>query len=398
MADTDVASDVSSCADLLREMIAIDSVNAAIGGRSAAESQLAGYLETQARSYGLDVERWPVRGHADDLMITAVSSSAAPWLLFECHMDTVGVEGMLSDPFDGRIYSDRIGGRGACDAKGAGSAMLWALRGYLAALHRPNNIALLFTVDEEIGRAGIDAFVEAIPSLAWRPWGSIVGEPTSLQLVVAHKGVMRWTIRTLGHAAHSSDPAQGRSAIRAMVPVLEALEGRYIPGLSGTHRLAGAAAASVNVIRGGTSINAIAASCEIGLDRRTLPGEDTKLISGDIETLLADLRVAHPDMEVEADPPLVLPALDSVDGGSFAGHVGRVLEGLGLSPTPRGAGYGSDAGTLAAVGIPAVVLGPGNIAHAHGADEWVSVAELDRAVEVYSAIMAARQDEPGAPR
>lgn len=391
MAKAGVAREVASCADLLREMIGIDSVNGALGGRSAAESQLASYLEAQARSFGLRVERSPVPGHADNLIITAASSSPAQWLLFECHMDTVGVDGMSGDPFDGHVRDERIGGRGACDAKGAGSAMLWALRRFLTAGYRPNNIALLFTVDEEIGRAGIDAFVDALPGLAWRPWGAVVGEPTSLQPVVAHKGVMRWTIRTSGKAAHSSDPTQGRSAIRAMMPVLEALEGRYIPELTGSHPLAGAAAASVNVIRGGTSINAIPASCEIGLDRRTLPGEDPASISADIQAILAGVRAGHPELEVEADPPLVLPALDSVDGGAFAAHVGRILERIGLSAEPCGAGYGSDAGTLAAAGIPTVVLGPGDIIHAHGADEWVGVAELDRAVDVYSAIMATPQ-------
>ncbi|MGA1399943.1 MAG: M20/M25/M40 family metallo-hydrolase, partial [Phycisphaerales bacterium] len=164
-------------------------------------------------------------------------------------------------------------GRGACDTKGSGAAMFWALQAYAKAERRPHNVGLLFALDEEARMTGAKAFAavelkEFLPKLR----GVIVGEPTLMRPVVATNGVIRWKTITRGRAAHSSVPANGQSAISAMLRVVEALESNYVPTVTGSHPLTGRAAMSVNVIRGGTQVNIIPEYCEIECDRRTVRG------------------------------------------------------------------------------------------------------------------------------
>jgi acetylornithine deacetylase len=382
----------SSAVELLSTMIACDSVNPAISGRPMAELALVERIEAVAGETGLTTRRLSVHDRAPNLLVTGASDPGLPWLLFHSHLDTVGVGGMEVPPFTATLRDGRLHGRGACDAKGSGAAMLWALREHATAEDvRPTaNVAILFAVDEEVSRAGVDTFLERqLPDLGWRLAGVVVGEPTGLRLVVAHNGIARCTIRTTGVAAHSSDPARGRSAIRAMLTVVAAIEERYIAPLAASHPLTGPAACSINVIRGGTGVNMIPDACLIELDRRTLPGEDGRDVMAGLEAILADLRAGDPDLDVAIHDPIIHAPLEPTVGAAFADGVAAVMARAGLAPDPMGVGFGTDAGAYAAAGIPAVVLGPGAIAQAHAPSEWVAIDELERAVDLYRAIMVA---------
>lgn len=371
-------------------MVGFDTVNANISGRANAELPLAIYLEDLAQAFALQVQRLPVADEGFNLLVSCRADEAAPWLLFESHLDTVTAEAMTVDPFAAEIRAGRLYGRGACDTKGTGAAMLWALREYAAqAADKPNNIAIVYTVDEEIYKTGVRTFVQRqLPALAWRPAGVIVGEPTRLQAVVAHNGVVRWSIAARGRAAHSSDPAQGRSAISAMTKVIAALEEQYIPGLVTAHPLTGKAQCSINQIQGGVQINIVPEHCEIHIDRRVVPGEDPQDVLPAVEEILEVLRRADPELDVLQDAPAMVDSpLDPSGGEGFAGFVQQVLLGVGLPGDLVGVGYGTDASSFGQIGLPAVVLGPGDIAQAHTADEWIDVAELHRGVEVYGALM-----------
>lgn len=381
--------------DLLERMLAVDSVNRHISGRERAEAALVGLLEGLAADLGLTSRRLPVPGEADDLLVTTREARAGvPWLLFECHLDTVGVEAMTVPPFAGTRSPGRVHGRGACDAKGAGAAMLAALAGHARAqMDGPHgaaavNGAIVFTVDEEVARAGIHRFVDAhLPTLGWRPAAVVVGEPTELRMVVAHGGVVRGVIRTQGVAAHSSDPRLGRSAISAMLPIVRELEEVVFPAIRASHPLTGRAVGSVNVIRGGEQVNIIPASCEIHVDRRIVPGEDGHEVEAGLLAMLDRFRAADPMLRVEWADPVIHGTLDPDTNDGWAPIVGATLARLGLDPTGIGVAYGTDASEFGAVGIPAVVLGPGSIAQAHAADEWVSTDQLARAVTVYRELL-----------
>ena len=264
-----------SCERLLAGLIGYDTVNGHISGVPHPERKLAEYLEETARGLGFKAERLFLDADGFNLLVTHEVDRGRPWLLFESHLDTVTVEGMEIDPFQAKIENGRIYGRGACDTKGTGASMLWALKRYAAEAGGSNNIGILYSVDEEIGKSGAQKFVsDQLPALGWRPVGVVVGEPTLLKPVVSHNGVARWKIHTRGVAAHSSDPSQGRSAISTMVRVIDQIETDYVPSLEASHPLTGRAQCSVNVIRGGAQINVIPDHCEIEVDRRVVPGED----------------------------------------------------------------------------------------------------------------------------
>lgn len=380
----------ATCTELLAAMVSIDTVNPQISGELRAEAKLAEWLEKIAQYAGFQTVRLPLEGGDWNLLITHQTESGKPWLLFESHLDTVSVQGMTIDPFAAKIEDGKMWGRGSCDTKASGAAMLWALKNYQSQSSQPNNIGVLFTCDEEVTKRGAVGFArEQLPQLGFLPVGVIVGEPTMLQPVVAHNGVARITVSTRGVAAHSSDPANGRSAISAMVKVIEVLEREYIPSLRAHHPLTGKAQSSVNMIRGGTQFNIIPDYCEIGMDRRLVLGENTADIPPAVKRVLAPLKAEMPDAQIEVkvffdDPPL-LPC-----EGAFTDFVNGVLAGFG-DVEPRGVPYGTDASSFAAVGLPAIVLGPGHISQAHTKDEWLDLDQLEKAVEVYGAIMRTAQ-------
>lgn len=377
-----------SCEALLIDMVGFDTVNHHISGKADAEVELARYLDAVARTAGLDTRSLPLDGESMNLLVLYEVDAAAPWLLFESHLDTVTVDGMSIQPFTGVIRDGRVYGRGACDTKGTGAAMLWAVQQYARSGGGPNNIAIAYTIDEEIGKTGVRALAGSqLAGLPWKPAGVIVGEPTMLQPVVAHNGIVRWTIDTRGVAAHSGNPARGRSAISMMVRVIDCIEQRYVPTLTASHPLTGKAQCSINVIRGGSQVNVIPDHCEIQIDRRVVPGEDNRMVVPAVEVLLEPLRCAHPDIVVEQQVPYLDPPLDPAGGETFAADVCRVLRSLKLPDEPAGVYYGTDASQFSAAGIPALVLGPGSIEQAHTRDEWLDLEQLHRGVQVYLELM-----------
>jgi len=378
----------ASALELLQRMVSFDSVNASISGRPHPEAALAGWLADTARALGLCATLLPVGTDGSaNLLVTREASAGRPWLLLESHLDTVGLEGMTVPPLEGRVADGRITGRGVCDTKSSGAAMLWALH---EARHDalPNNVAILYTVDEEAHKAGVEAYVrEQMSAQGWRPAAAVVGEPTLLRPVVAHCGIVRWTVRTHGTAAHSSDPTRGRSAITMMVRVIQALEADYIARLTASHPLTGPARCSITMIRGGTAANVVPDRCEIWMDRRVAPGEDPAAVIPAVRHVLEALSRQEPDISWSLTDPFVDLPLSPEGGEAFAARVQGVLQQLGLPAELVGVGYGSDGSTLAAAGIPVVLLGPGDIAQAHCNDEYLALDQFRAAVRVYGRLL-----------
>lgn len=379
-----------SLVQTLRQMVRIDSVNGALTGRPCAESAAVDWVERVAAAWRFKSRRLPVADRADQLLITHETADDAPWLLFDSHLDTVAVDGMTVDPFGGELRDGRIYGRGACDTKGTGAAMLWALRDYAANQPGPNNIALLLSVDEEVGMTGIRSFLKNdYPSLGFQPVGVIVGEPTELHPVIAHNGLIRWKVTTHGVAAHSSVPHQGRSAISAMMRVVDAVESRYIPSLSAENELTGRAACSVNMIRGGSSANIIPDACTIDIDRRVVPGEDFEAIKRDLTQTIESIKQEFPTLEYAASVVTTHPPLMPAGSEQLIDTTKAVLKQQGLPALVVGAPFATHAGYFCEAGLPTVVLGPGEAHKAHTKDEYISIDQLERGAALYLALMRA---------
>ena len=377
----------SSVKDLLISMVRIPSVNQFITGTKDAERGLAVYIKEYAESFGLCARLLEVPGVGNNLLITKKFSASAPWIMFASHLDTVSSEGMEVDPFaavekDGRIY-----GRGACDDKGCIAASLWALK-ELALAACPNNIAILLTVDEEQHRNGATTFAEThYKSLGFKPAGIIVAEPTLLKPIVAHAGIAHFTITAKGRSAHASDPSKGRSAIKDMVTVIDALEKEYINRLTATDPLCGKAQCSINMINGGRQVNAIPDECTIRVDRRVMPGEDVEKVLPEVEKVLARLRKSDPSLLVSARYEFKDDPLSQDINGPFIKWVLDTVKKTGLDNTPRGALFATDAGALSRAGLPCVVIGPGDVALAHSANESIGIDELEDGVNFFKKLM-----------
>ena len=384
----------NSVLDLLIEMISFDTVNEQISERHFPEKKMMEQIESYALQWGFQVSRLPIANtsanSAFNLLITYEAYKDAPWLLFESHADTVDVKNMTVNPFIAEVIDGKLYGRGACDTKGSGASMLWALQKYSQGVDKPNNIALLFVTDEEISKTGANSFVGAqLPQLPWKPVGVIVGEPTMCKVIVAHNGVLRWKIRTKGVAAHSSNPANGRSAISAMAKLILEFERIYCAETHAIHPLTGRSACSVNTINGGSAVNIIPSNCEIEIDRRILPGEDPFEVRKSIQAVLDSISLADSSIEIETSEPFIDFPLDPLSNVEFAAQISKSLDSLGFADELLGVAYGTDASTYSFAGLSAVVIGPGSIDQAHTKDEWIELQELDKAVVIYEQFMKA---------
>ncbi|MGC4108191.1 MAG: M20 family metallopeptidase [Thermomicrobiales bacterium] len=380
--------------EILRDLIAIPSVNPAYDPASDGEAQVALYVAAWARALGLSVERQTVfpatdtHPSRDNIRVRLVGPNGTPTLLLEAHMDTVSPDAM-PDAFapterDGRLY-----GRGACDTKGSLAAMMAAVE-MLATDDAPPpcSVELLAAVDEETEGTGVAAYVQA----GHRPDAAIVGEPTELQVIHAHNGVLRGEIVVTGKAAHTSIAQEGVNAIEGMAPVIVALAGlnREIAARPG-----GAAdngSLTVSLISGGTGLNIVPERCTIAYDRRTVPGTHASDLLAEIDATLDGVRAeVAPRLRIDRATPLLdigalLTPLDApIVQAAIAANAS-----LGLDPVPTKVPYGSDASILNVEGgIPTLVYGPGDIAQAHGADEYVELDQVERAAAFYLGVARA---------
>jgi acetylornithine deacetylase ArgE len=380
---------MSRVLEIARELVRIGSVNPmgrGIEGPTVGEARLTSWLERLLESIGARCRRQTVTPGRDNLVADLTWPGAGRPVMLEAHQDTVPVDGMSVAPFDAEVRGGRLYGRGACDVKGGMAAILAAMERLAA--EQPRGVASIvaaFTVDEESGFTGVRHLVRELPvDLRF----AVVAEPTCLEVVVAHKGLVRWKVRTRGRSCHSARPADGVNAVYRMAPVLSALE-HYAADLAGrrTHPLLGGPTLSVGVIRGGTSVNTVPGSCEVEIDRRLLPGEDP---SGAVDDCRAFLARHRPVLECEVEPAWICdPALDTpADSEAVRVSLAGVRKVLGRAE-PVGVPYGTDGSKLAEAGLPTVVIGPGDIAQAHTMDEWIDIEQLEQAVEVYLSIAKA---------
>jgi acetylornithine deacetylase len=390
--------------EILAQLVRIPSVNPMgkeVEGPEFFEHAVTAHLEQLAHSRGWACERQTVAPLRDNLLISLPGEippqDGGELLMWDAHQDTVPIEGMSIPPFEPNIADGKLYGRGACDIKGGLATMLAALAriAELPQRGRPT-IVLACTVNEEHGYSGARALTELWATgksqlLPRRPDGIVVLEPTSLDVVVAHKGVSRWRCHTHGTAAHSSNPAAGVNAIYAMARVLDVLEiyaNEIAPTLA-EHPLVGQPTLSVGTIRGGISVNTVPDQCTIEIDRRVLPGEDPLAAQEAVITFLNE--EVHESVRHSHERPFIH------SGGLSEAHNGALARRLALAARKHGASgqligvpYGTNGSMYSPLAVPTVVFGPGSIAQAHTADEWVELAQLEAAVNILVEFGASR--------
>jgi acetylornithine deacetylase len=355
---------------LLAELIALPSVNPAFlppRHPHAGEKRIADFLAATAARAGLELELLRVLpGRSNVIARLLPQNKIRQTILLAPHLDTVGADGTKFIPQrkNGHLY-----GRGACDTKGSVAAMLSALCELAESKNRPLETEIVFAglVDEEHAQAGSRALAKS----KFKADLAIVGEPTKLQVVTAHKGSLWLELETRGKAAHGATPQFGKNAIHEMARIVDWLETDYAVRLrKRKHPLLGTATVNVGTISGGVQPNIVPDACKITVDRRTLPGETDAGVQREIAAFLRARKLSAKISSAKLAPASPLETNHRLP---LVRQFMRCVE----QSRPQGVNYFCDAAVLSAGGIPSVVFGPGDVAQAHTADEWISLAELE---------------------
>ena len=369
-------------AERVAELVQIPSVNPLHAGPisgDAGEREMSVWLANHAEALGADVVVDEVE--ADRCNVYARFEGASERAVtVDVHLDTVGVEHMTDDPFDGRIEDGRVYGRGSVDTKATLAIVLQVLEELQGAGQRPlPTVNLVGTVSEEGGGLlGAARYRDWLLERGQRIEQIVVAEPTMCAPVHGHKGGIGLDVTVHGHAAHSSKPHLGANALSGAARIVVAIdeEQERLAGLEATTPV-GKGTVSVTELAGGLARNIIPDACALYVGRRTAPEED-----------IDEVRAALCELIENSAAPLST-TIESLYGDGSPGFyqdpscaLVTVLAQL-ADTAPTTAEYGSNALKYGEVADQRVVFGPGSIDQAHQAIEWVDISQLNRAVDIY---------------
>ena len=366
-------------AELAATLIEFDSRNPSLVPDAPGEHQVALLLAGILEEWGFRVELQEVVSGRSNLIARAGRSLAsARSLMLNGHLDVVGVERMTHAPFSPDIVDGNMYGRGSADMKGGIAAMCIAARD---AVQRgiDGEVIIAAVIDEEYESLGTRALIAS----GIRADAAVITEPTRLALCPAHRGFVWVRLDVRGRAAHGSRYDLGVDAIThaaLIIAELDRMQRRSMPRR--THPLLGRASLHASLISGGSGISTYPELCTVEIERRTLPGETERTFLDELASATAMVRNTHPELDVDI----------TVTTSQLASDVSReapvmlaMLDALQQERLPRrveGLSAWTDAALLNEAGIPAICFGPGDIALAHSATEYLPLAELDAATRV----------------
>jgi len=316
-------------------------------------------------------------------------------LVLSGHTDVVPTDGQAwdTDPFKPTVRNGRLYGRGACDMKGfIGTVLNLAPHIQRARLRAPFHIALSF--DEEVGCLGAPLMIDEIVRRGIRPDGCLVGEPTNMEPVVAHKGINIVKCAVHGRAAHSSQTLSSVNAIDYAASII-----LFIHRLADRLESSGPrdpafdvpfTTASIGLIAGGTAANIVPARCEFTFEYRNLPATDAAAVLAEIvayarEILIPQMRKRYPAADITFERLASAPALESDPTAAITKHV----RSLARSDSAQKLAYATEAGQFQVAGVPSIVCGPGSIEQAHQANEFVTLEQLADCESFVKALISA---------
>ena len=361
--------------DMLARLVAFDTVS------HKSNLELTAVVEDYLAGWGVASTRFPNATGDKAALFATIGPQDRGGILLSGHTDVVPVEGQSwsRDPFKLHIADGRAYGRGAVDMKGFVALALALVPDFLAAdLKTP--IHLFFSYDEEVTCLGVVDGIAEMGKTLPRPRAVIVGEPTSLELADAHKGIRTFFTTITGFAAHSSKPHLGASAVHAGVRLASELvgiadereeqldpSGRFDPPYDTVH---------IGKFHGGIARNILADRCDLSWEVRTLPGSDPQDVSARFaarsDAVLAKMRKTAPTAAIETVMSSDVPGL-APDPGSEAETLVMRLAGRNRTIAVP---YATEAGHFQRAGLPTIVCGPGSIDQAHQPDEYITLEQF----------------------
>jgi acetylornithine deacetylase len=360
--------------------------------------ELISFVEDLLDEHGVPHERVPSPDGTKANLIARIGPAVEGGVVLSAHTDCVPVAGQpwTRDPFRLQQSGSRLYGRGTTDMKGFLAVVLAGLDGLDAAdLRRPVLLALSY--DEEIGTVGCPSLVERLLATQPRPAAVIVGEPTEMRPVTAHKGIRAFTTTVHGRDAHSSQPHKASNAVAAAARIATfidelairereaARDGRFDPPYTSFN---------VATIAGGQAINIVPRRCEIEWEYRPVPADDSEAFRDEVEehiraAVLPRLRADTGAGDVETHAAALVRAMASEERGVAEPLVRRLT---GYEGPDQTVAFGTDGGHFQAAGLSSVVCGPGSIDQAHQPDEYIEVEQLRACERLLASLIAELAD------
>ena len=370
--------------DILAELVAIPSLPGT--PNDAITDAICAHLDRP----GVTLHRLPTPEGRWNIL-ASIGPTDVPGIMLSGHSDVVSAEGQQwsSDPFRLTAHGDRLVGRGTSDMKGFLAVMLHLVPDLLAMdLHRPVHLAI--SCDEEIGCRGVPHLIARLPELITLPQACIVGEPSDMVPVLAHKGKQTVEVTFTGQPGHSSDPAQGANAIypaaRLALLVDQVAESLRTDGPFDTNFAPPCSTMQVGVIAGGAAVNIIPEQARLLIETRTIPSESPEAVMRRVLSALEDVVHLTPGVEASWRELARYPALAPSHDRSLA----ELLAEASGREVVDAVSYGTEAGLFAQAGIPSVICGPGDIGRAHRENEYILQKELNDCRDVLLRIINER--------
>jgi acetylornithine deacetylase len=367
---------------LARALIQIDSRNPTLAPDSPGEGECARTLAAVLDDWGFDVRL--LNSTADrPNVIARIGPVDSPALMLNGHLDVVGVEGMVHEPFSAHVTNNRIYGRGSADMK-AGIAAMCAAATIGASEESNRQILVTAVVDEEYESLGMHSLIAA----GIRAEEAIITEPTRLAICPAHRGFAWFDLELKGRAAHGSRYDVGVDAITHAGLLLAELDHLEQTRASGpTHPMLGRGSLHASTIHGGVGMSTYPEVCNLSIERRTIPGESVENATIEINEACARVKALRPEFNARVTLRTAQLPSDVSTDASIVKRLAGAIEREGTPVSIEGFSAWTDAALLNEAGIPTVCFGPGDIALAHAAEEFVPIDDIERASRILTRVV-----------
>ena len=374
---------------LLQDLVRIPSVNPDLVPGAPGEADVADFIATTLRGWGLAVEVSEAAAGRPNVVATLAGTGGGRTLLFNGHMDTVSVEGM-DEPYSGAVRDGRLYGRGAIDMKGSLAATMAATKALVdGGSTRRGDVVFTYVADEEYASIGTEAVVADVRAgRLSSPDAAVNTEPTGLRVGIGHKGFTWIEVVTEGKAAHGSRPDLGVDAVAQMGKVLVELGGLQQRLSTGSrHALLGTGSVHASTIEGGRELSSYPDRCLLRLERRTVPPETAADVAGELEQIVAQLSADDPTFRASSKATFVRNPWQADTASDIVTTAAAAIQAVTGAPAETMTQTGwLDSALLGGAGIPTVICGPCGEG-LHAAVEWVDVDSLGTCAEIYAEII-----------
>jgi acetylornithine deacetylase len=370
--------------ELLRDLIAIDSVNPDLVPGGAGESAAATYCERWLMARGFEVRTFEERPGRPSVVGLRRGSGGGRSIMLNGHLDTVSTSTYEGPALEPVVAGERLHGRGAYDMKSGVAAMLVAAARATEGRSLRGDLVVACVADEEYASHGTEEVLRSI-----RTDTAIVTEASDLALMVAHKGFAWFEIEVNGVGAHGSRPDLGIDAIAKAGHLLVAIDDLAAslaqrPG----HPLLGPGSIHASLIAGGDEASTYPRSCRITVERRTIPGESMAAVTAELQKLVDGLVADHPGVGCSLEPGLQREPFEADPDASIVATLSRAVEQrTGRPAEQRGVAYWTDCALLAEAGIETILIGATG-AGAHAADEWIEIPSVEALTDILATTIA----------